>query len=160
MFSLPELPYAYDALAPYMSAETLEFHHDKHHLAYVNNGNNLLKGSEWEGQSLENVVKGSFGKNAGLFTGPSEAMTAAGTGPKRFSFPFIESILCCNALLPIDRLNGYLSLELYFADSKPVPPSAAGRDLATAKRLWVVTAGMCGIDKINDDQVHGHAHTH
>ena len=67
MFSLPELPYAYDALGPYMSAETLEFHHDKHHLAYVNNGNNLLKGSEWEGQSLENVVKGSFGKNAGLF---------------------------------------------------------------------------------------------
>ena len=49
-FELPDLPYAYDALAPYMSAETLEFHHDKHHLAYVNNGNNLLKGSEWEGQ--------------------------------------------------------------------------------------------------------------
>jgi Fe-Mn family superoxide dismutase len=66
-FELPDLPYAYDALAPYMSAETLEFHHDKHHLAYVNNGNNLLKGSEWEGKSLEEVVKGSFGKNAGLF---------------------------------------------------------------------------------------------
>ena len=38
-FKLPELPYAYDALAPYMSKETLEFHHDKHHLAYVDNGN-------------------------------------------------------------------------------------------------------------------------
>jgi superoxide dismutase, Fe-Mn family len=66
-FSLPELPYAYDALAPYMSRETLEYHHDKHHQAYVTNGNNLLKGSEWEGKSLEEVVKGSFGKNAGLF---------------------------------------------------------------------------------------------
>ena len=44
-FSLPDLPYAYDALAPYMSRETLEYHHDKHHLAYVNNGNNLLKGT-------------------------------------------------------------------------------------------------------------------
>lgn len=66
-FELPDLPYAYDALAPYMSAETLEFHHDKHHLAYVNNGNNLLKGSEWDGQSLEEIVKGSYGKNAGLF---------------------------------------------------------------------------------------------
>jgi Fe-Mn family superoxide dismutase len=66
-FELPDLPYAYDALAPYMSAETLEFHHDKHHLAYVNNGNNLLKGSEWEGKSLEEIVKGSFGKNQGLF---------------------------------------------------------------------------------------------
>src|SRR5215213_2236186 len=66
-FTLPDLPYAHDALAPYMSRETLEYHHDKHHLAYVNNGNNLLKGSEWEGKSLEDVVKGSFGKNAGLF---------------------------------------------------------------------------------------------
>jgi Fe-Mn family superoxide dismutase len=66
-FTLPELPYAHDALQPFMSKETLEFHHDKHHLAYVNNGNNLLKGSEFEGKTLEEVVKGSFGKNAGLF---------------------------------------------------------------------------------------------
>src|SRR4030081_1163405 len=66
-FTLPDLPYAHDALAPYMSRETLEYHHDKHHLAYVNNGNNLLKGTEWEGKPLEEVVKGSFGKNAGLF---------------------------------------------------------------------------------------------
>src|SRR5437588_856436 len=55
-FSLPDLPYAHDALAPYMSRETLEYHHDKHHLAYVNNGNKLLQGSPWEGQSLEQVV--------------------------------------------------------------------------------------------------------
>ncbi len=66
-FSLPDLPYAYEALQPYMSKETLEYHHDKHHLAYVNNGNNLLKGSGLEGKSLEEVVKGSFGMNAGLF---------------------------------------------------------------------------------------------
>ena len=66
-FSLPDLPYAYDALAPYMSRETLEYHHDKHHLAYVNNGNNALKGTEWEGKSLEEIVKGSFGKNAAVF---------------------------------------------------------------------------------------------
>jgi Fe-Mn family superoxide dismutase len=66
-FTLPDLPYAHDALLPYMSKETLEYHHDKHHLAYVNNGNNLLKGSEFEGKSLEEIVKGSFGKNAGLF---------------------------------------------------------------------------------------------
>jgi superoxide dismutase, Fe-Mn family len=66
-FSLPELPYAYDALQPYMSKETLEYHHDKHHLAYVNNGNNLLKGSEFEGQALEDIVRNSFGKNQALF---------------------------------------------------------------------------------------------
>ena len=66
-FTLPDLPYAYDALQPYMSKETLEFHHDKHHAAYVNTGNNLLKGSELEGKSVEEVVKGSFGKNQPLF---------------------------------------------------------------------------------------------
>ena len=66
-FELPSLPYPHDALAPHMSRETLEFHHDKHHQAYVTNGNNLLKGTEWEGKSLEEIVKGSFGKNPGLF---------------------------------------------------------------------------------------------
>ena len=66
-FELPDLPYAHDALAPIMSAETLEFHHDKHHQAYVTNGNNLLSGSGLEGKSLEDIVRESFGTNAGLF---------------------------------------------------------------------------------------------
>ncbi|CCB64123.1 MULTISPECIES: superoxide dismutase [unclassified Hyphomicrobium] len=64
---LPDLPYAYDALTPFMSAETLEFHHDKHHLAYVENGNKLLAGSKYEGQSLEDIVKNAYAdKVAGL----------------------------------------------------------------------------------------------
>ena len=71
-FTLPNLPYAYDALQPYMSKETLEYHHDKHHQAYVTNGNNLLKGTEFEGKSLEDIVKGSFGKNAGLFNNAAQ----------------------------------------------------------------------------------------
>ncbi len=70
--TLPALPYAYEALQPYMSKETLEFHHDKHHQAYVTNGNNLLKGSGLEDKSLEDVVKGSFGKNAGLFNNAAQ----------------------------------------------------------------------------------------
>nr|WP_319516466.1 superoxide dismutase [uncultured Cohaesibacter sp.] len=71
-FELPELPYAYDALGDFMSAETLEFHHDKHHMAYVTNGNNLLKDSGLEGKSLEDVIKESFGKNAGLFNNAAQ----------------------------------------------------------------------------------------
>ncbi len=64
---LPALPYAYDALGPYMSKETLEYHHDKHHMAYVTNGNNLLKDSGHEGKSLEDICKAAFdGKHAGL----------------------------------------------------------------------------------------------
>ena len=71
-FTLPELPYAHDALAPHMSKETLEFHHDKHHLAYVTNGNALLKGTEWESKPLEEIVKGSFGKNVALFNNAAQ----------------------------------------------------------------------------------------
>ena len=66
-FTLPNLPYAHDALAPHMSKETLEYHHDKHHQAYVTNGNNAIKGTEFEGKSLEEIVKGSFGKNPAVF---------------------------------------------------------------------------------------------
>ena len=66
-FELPDLPYAHDALAPIMSAETLEFHHDKHHLAYVNKGNELIAGTGLEGKSLEDICKESFGSNPGLF---------------------------------------------------------------------------------------------
>ncbi len=66
-FELPELPYAYDALDPHMSAETLEFHHDKHHKAYVDKVNELTKGTDLEGKSIEEVVKASYGKNQALF---------------------------------------------------------------------------------------------
>jgi superoxide dismutase, Fe-Mn family len=66
-FTLPDLPYPYDALQPYMSRETLEYHHDKHHAAYVTTANNLLKGSELEEKSVEEVVRASYGKNQALF---------------------------------------------------------------------------------------------
>ena len=55
-FELPSLPYANDALAPYMSAETLDFHHGKHHQTYVTNLNNLLKDHELQNSSLEDIV--------------------------------------------------------------------------------------------------------
>ncbi len=71
-FKLPELPYAYDALQPYMSKETLEFHHDKHHNTYVETANKLIEGSGLEGKSLEEVVKQSHGKNQALFNNASQ----------------------------------------------------------------------------------------
>ena len=55
-FELPSLPYANDALAPYMSTETLDFHHGKHHQTYVTNLNNLLKDHELQSSSLEDIV--------------------------------------------------------------------------------------------------------
>jgi len=55
--TLPPLPYAKDALAPHISAETMEFHYGKHHQAYVTNLNNLVKGTEFESLDLEAIIK-------------------------------------------------------------------------------------------------------
>lgn len=61
MFTLPALPYALDALEPYMSRETLEFHWGKHHQTYVNNLNNLTAGTAFEGKELVEVIRSSEG---------------------------------------------------------------------------------------------------
>jgi Fe-Mn family superoxide dismutase len=58
---LPALPYAKDALAPHISAETMEFHYGKHHQTYVTNLNNLIKGTEFENAALEDIIKKSSG---------------------------------------------------------------------------------------------------
>ncbi len=55
--TLPDLPYSKDALEPYISAKTLEFHHDKHHKAYVDNGNKMISGTEFEGLDAEAIIK-------------------------------------------------------------------------------------------------------
>ena len=76
-FSLPDLPYAHDALADAgMSSETLEFHHDLHHKAYVDNGNNLIAGTEWESRTLEEIITGTYDAGAvaqnGIFNNASQ----------------------------------------------------------------------------------------
>lgn len=58
---LPQLPYAMDALAPHISKETFEFHYGKHHQAYVTNLNGLIKGTEFESATLEDIIKKSSG---------------------------------------------------------------------------------------------------
>lgn len=67
-FTLPDLPYPKDALAPHISAETLEYHYGKHHAAYVNNLNKLLDGKE-AGRSLEDIIKSSEG---GIFNNAAQ----------------------------------------------------------------------------------------
>jgi Fe-Mn family superoxide dismutase len=74
MFTLPPLPYADNALDPVISANTLGFHHGKHHKAYVDNLNNLIKGTELEGQTLEAIVLATAGKadKAGIFNNAAQ----------------------------------------------------------------------------------------
>lgn len=71
---LPDLPYARDGLAPYISANTLEFHHGKHHRAYVDNMNKLIAGTELANESLETIVKKTVGDAAktGLFNNAAQ----------------------------------------------------------------------------------------
>ncbi len=68
-FTLPELPYAMDALAPHISKETLEYHYGKHHNAYVTNLNKLIAGTEFEHLSLEDIIKKSSG---GIFNNAAQ----------------------------------------------------------------------------------------
>ena len=74
---LSELPYAIDALNEHgMSRETMEYHHDIHHKAYVDNGNNLLKDTAWENKSLEEIIVGTYDANSitqnGIFNNVSQ----------------------------------------------------------------------------------------
>ncbi len=66
---LPALPYAKDALQPHISAETLEYHHGKHHQAYVTNLNNLIANTEFADMSLEDIIKKSSG---GIFNNAAQ----------------------------------------------------------------------------------------
>ena len=67
--TLPALPYARNALAPHISEETLDFHYGKHHQAYVTNLNNLIKGTEFENLSLEEIIKKS---SAGIYNNSAQ----------------------------------------------------------------------------------------
>ena len=61
LYTLPDLPYPEDALAPNISAETLQYHHGKHHKTYVDNLNKLVPGTEFENASLEDIIKRASG---------------------------------------------------------------------------------------------------
>jgi Fe-Mn family superoxide dismutase len=69
MFQLPELPFAKDAFKGVFTAETFEYHHGKHHAAYVNNLNNLIKGSDFEAMDLNSIIMKSEG---GVFNNASQ----------------------------------------------------------------------------------------
>ena len=70
-FKLPELPYGLDDLAPVLSRETLEFHHGKHHQAYITNLNGLIAGTENESKSVEEIIKSA--EPGGLFNNSAQA---------------------------------------------------------------------------------------
>ncbi len=65
-FTLPALPYAFDALEPHIDARTMEIHHDKHHAAYTTKLNDAIAGTEWEGKSIEDILANAGKISAGV----------------------------------------------------------------------------------------------
>jgi Fe-Mn family superoxide dismutase len=80
-FSLPELPYAKDALLPYITPNTFDFHHGKHHNAYVVNLNNLIKDTDLASKSLEEIILATAGKadKAGIFNNAAQVWNHTAT---------------------------------------------------------------------------------
>ena len=78
-FELPALPYAMNALEPYISERTMEFHYGKHHKAYVDNLNKLIAGTHFEQMSLEEIIRKTAGKTeyAGIFNNAAQAWNHA-----------------------------------------------------------------------------------
>ncbi|MGB7372695.1 superoxide dismutase [Pontixanthobacter sp.] len=76
-FSLPALPYADTALAPAVSAETLSFHHGKHHQAYIDKTNTAIEGTAHADASLEDIIAASRGSNQGLFNNSAQTWNHA-----------------------------------------------------------------------------------
>ena len=74
-YALPDLPYDYTALEPYISKNTLEFHHDKHHAAYVKKFNDAVKGTELDSKSIEDVIKAiaNDASKVGIFNNAAQA---------------------------------------------------------------------------------------
>jgi superoxide dismutase, Fe-Mn family len=74
-YELPTLPYDHSALEPHISADTLKFHHDKHHAAYVTNFNNMVKDSPMDSMPLEEVIQSAKGdeSKAGIFNNAAQA---------------------------------------------------------------------------------------
>ena len=137
MFQLIDLPYAPDALEPVISARTLAFHHGKHLQGYVDNLNKLLPGTEWEGKSLEEIVKTSSGtvfNNAGQILNHNLYFTQFAGGGSELPSCHSERSEESPLLSRIQRQWG--SLEAFRADFE-----AKGTGLFGSGWVWLQADG-------------------
>jgi superoxide dismutase, Fe-Mn family len=111
-YTLPQLPYAMDALAPFLSKETLEFHYGKHHQTYVDNLNKLVPGTEFEGKPLEEIVLKAQG---GIFNNAAQVWNHTfywnGLAPKAGGEPSGDLLKAIN-----DAFGSFTAFKEKFAD--------------------------------------------
>ena len=108
-FTLPELPYARDALEPHMSKETLDFHYGKHHQTYVDKANGLVAGTPDENKSLEELIKSSSG---GLFNNVAQI----------WNHTFFWNCLTPGGSTPNETVTSAIA-SAFGSSSSPTPPS-------------------------------------
>ena len=131
-FTLPELPYSKDALAPHISAETLEYHHGKHHKAYVDNLNKLLDGKPEANKSLEEVIMSSDG---GVFN------NAAQIWNHTFYWHSMKAPNARGGGVPTGDLAAAITRDFGSFDKFKEEFSAAGATQFGSGWAWLVTEG-------------------
>ena len=128
-FTLPALPYAHDALEPYISAKTIEFHYGKHHQAYVNNVNALIPGTPFENASLEEIVRKADG---GIFNNGAQVYN--------HTFDF-EQFIPDGCREPIDDLKAAIDKEFGSFDAFKEQFTKAAATLFGSGWAWLVKDG-------------------
>lgn len=127
-FELPELPYALDALEPYISEKTLEFHYGKHHQAYVNNVNALIKGTEFENATLEEIIVKTDG---GIFN----------NGAQVWNHTFYFTQFCAEGCdEPKDKLKAAIEARFGSVEGFKEEFSKAAATLFGSGWAWLVVA--------------------
>ncbi|MGN6618247.1 MAG: superoxide dismutase [Ilyomonas sp.] len=128
-FTLPPLPYAYDALEPYIDAQTMQIHHDKHHQAYVDNLNKAIAGTPNENKSLDEIIK-----NAGSI---SPAVRNNGGGHWNHSF-FWEILAPQSAGQPNGELADAINSAFGSFDAFKEKFNAAGASRFGSGWAWLI----------------------
>ena len=107
MFTLPELPFLKDALSPWTSAQTLEFHHGKHHAGYVSKLNDAIVGTEFVDKSLEGVIATARGRNQKVFN----------LSAQHFNHSFFWNCLSSSSQQPSEKLLSMLTHDFVSLDA-------------------------------------------
>lgn len=127
-FTLPPLPYAFDALEPFIDAQTMQIHHDKHHQAYVDNLNKAIAGTPHENKSLEELVR-----HAGTI---SPAVRNNGGG--HWNHSFLWEILSVNSGAPSGKLAEAINQTFGSVDAMKEKVNAAGTTRFGSGWAWLL----------------------
>jgi superoxide dismutase, Fe-Mn family len=122
---LPPLPFDYDSLEPFISTQTLTFHHDKHHATYVNNVNNLKKDTEFEDKTLEEIIMNAKG---GLFNNAAQV----------YNHTFYWNCLTPNETKISDSLKNNIEKEFGSIDNFKKEFIASATSLFGSGWTWLV----------------------